>query len=72
MCSCVNHNIESGGQSTGNVYISDASGLSYSLSLPFNRRDKGGKCDFEKLEGLEGIYLANFVDVEDGGESTEV
>ncbi len=68
----VNHNIESGGQSTGNVYISDASGLSYSLSLPFNRRDKGGKCDFEKLEGLEGIYLANFVDVEDGGESTEV
>jgi len=58
----VNHNIQSGGTSTGNVYISDASGMSYSLSLPFNHRDKGGKCDFEKVEGLEGIYLANFVD----------
>lgn len=61
----VNHNIQSGGASTGNVYISDASGLSYSLSLPFNHRDKGGKCDFEKVEGLEGIYLANFVDVDE-------
>mmetsp|Transcript_41952 Transcript_41952/g.70015 ORF Transcript_41952/g.70015 Transcript_41952/m.70015 type:complete len:856 (+) Transcript_41952:36-2603(+) len=61
----VNHNIQSGGASTGNVYISDASGTSYSLSLPFNHRDKGGKCDFEKVEGLEGIYLANFVDVDD-------
>jgi len=58
----VNHNIQSGGASTGNVYVSGADGLSYSLSLPFNHRDSDGKCDFEKVEGLEGIYLANFID----------
>jgi hypothetical protein len=47
---------------TGHVYISDWSGTQYSLSLPYNHRSGDGKCDFEKVEGLEGIYLANFVD----------
>lgn len=48
----------------GHVYTSDWSGLSYSLSLPYNHRSADGKCDFEKVEGLEGIYLANFIDEE--------
>ena len=46
----------------GHVYISDASGMNYSLSLPYNRRAKNGKCDFEKILGLEGIYMANYVE----------
>ena len=56
----VNH--EGDGAKWGNVYQSDGLGLNYSLSLPHNRRDAHGKCDFEKVEGLEGIYLANFID----------
>lgn len=48
----------------GHVYTSDWSGLAYSLSLPYNHRSAEGKCDFEKVEGLEGIYLANFIDEE--------
>ena len=50
---------------TGHVYISDWSGTMYSLSLPYNHRSGDGKCDFEKVEGLEGIYLANFIDEAD-------
>jgi len=48
----------------GHVYTSDWSGLKYSLSLPYNHRASDGKCDFEKVEGLEGVYLANFIDEE--------
>jgi len=46
----------------GNVYISNADGLGYALSLPHNRRATNGKCDFEKVEGMKGIYLANYID----------
>lgn len=48
----------------GHVYTSDWTGLQYSLSLPYNHRNLEGKCDFEKVEGLEGIYLSNFIDEE--------
>eukprot|EP00938_MAST-03A_sp_MAST-3A-sp1_P006763 g6763.t1 len=48
--------------SWGNVYISNADGLGYALSLPHNRRATSGKCDFEKVEGMTGIYLANYID----------
>jgi len=57
---------------TGHVYISDWSGTSYSLSLPYNHRSADGKCDFEKVEGLEGIYLANFIDDSDVGKDGQV
>lgn len=56
----VNHKGE--GSAWGNVYISNAVGLNYSLSLPHNRRDANGKCDFEKIESIEGVYIANFID----------
>jgi hypothetical protein len=46
----------------GMVYASDAAGQAYSLSLPNNRRNANGVCDFEKVEGVEGIYIANFIE----------
>ncbi|PFH32063.1 putative sortilin [Besnoitia besnoiti] len=63
-------------KNTGNVYISDAKGLRYSLSLPNNIRTSTGECEFDKVLSLEGVYLANFKDtIEDsvpglGGRAT--
>lgn len=51
---------------TGNVYISDAKGIRYSLSLPNNIRTSTGECEFDKVLSLEGVYLANFKDTIDG------
>eukprot|EP00455_Lapot_gusevi_P001515 TRINITY_DN105_c0_g1_i2.p1 TRINITY_DN105_c0_g1~~TRINITY_DN105_c0_g1_i2.p1 ORF type:complete len:936 (+),score=350.77 TRINITY_DN105_c0_g1_i2:76-2883(+) len=48
--------------SLGMVYASDSSGTSFTLSLPNNRRVADGKCDFTKIEGLEGIFIANFIE----------
>ncbi len=61
----VNHQPYSDSAYAGHVYVSDWSGIKYSLSLPYNHRNAEGKCDFEKVEGLEGIYLGNFVDQEE-------
>lgn len=55
----------------GHVYISDWSGTHYSLSLPYNHRSGDGKCDFEAVASVEGVYLANFIDEADD-EPTEV
>ena len=41
------------------LYLSDAEGLRFSLSLRNNKRDAQGRCDFEKLQGIEGIYITN-------------
>ena len=46
----------------GNLYISDSTGTRFSLSLLNNVRNYEGTCNFEKLEGLDGIYLANVFD----------
>ena len=46
----------------GNIYISDSTGTRFSLSLLNNVRSTEGNCDFEKLEGLDGVYLANIFD----------
>lgn len=47
----------------GNVYISDAQGLRYSLSLENNAKDIGeDACEIEKVTGLEGIFIANVYD----------
>lgn len=43
----------------GNIYISDSSGIRFSLSLKNNVRDVDGECDLEKISGLSGIYIAN-------------
>lgn len=55
----VNH--EGGHSKHGHVYTSGADGVTFSLSLPFNRRNTNGKCDFESLQGLEGIFMANYL-----------
>ncbi len=44
----------------GNVYLSNSLGTNFSLSLPHNRRDANGKADFEKLQSMEGVYIANY------------
>jgi hypothetical protein len=61
----VNHQPFSESAYAGHIYVSDWSGLYFTLSLPYNHRSSDGKCDFEKVEGLEGIYLGNFIDEED-------
>lgn len=53
------------GQDSGNVYISDAKGLRFSLSLPNNIRTSTGECEFDKVLSVEGVYLANFRDTSD-------
>ena len=49
----------------GHVYVSDASGRRFALSLLRNVRGEG-YCDFEKIGALEGIYLANVVASHEG------
>ena len=46
----------------GNLYISDSTGTRFSLSLKNNARDIDGQCDFDKVSGLNGIYIANIYD----------
>ena len=43
----------------GNIYLSDSEGLRFALSLRNNKRDAQGRCDFEKVQGIEGIYITN-------------
>ena len=43
----------------GHIYISDAAGVQYSLSLAYNLRNSNGDCEFDKIQSLEGIYIAN-------------
>lgn len=50
----VNHR----GGTLGDVYVSDASGVKFSLSLSNNVRRRG-LCAFEKVMNLNGIYIAN-------------
>ncbi|KAL8426675.1 hypothetical protein Efla_005932 [Eimeria flavescens] len=60
----VNHGGEAG-RDTGNVYISDANGVRFSLSLPNNIRAGTGECEFDKVLSMEGVYIANFRDTLD-------
>lgn len=46
----------------GNVYISDTSGRRFAISLLRNSQGTDGTCDFDKVYGLEGIYIANVYD----------
>lgn len=46
----------------GYIYTSDKQGLKYSLSLADNVRSYDNQCDFDRLNGLEGIYIANTID----------
>ena len=46
----------------GHIYTSDISGTKFSLSLHNNIRMVEGQCDFDKVDGLDGIFLANAID----------
>ena len=60
----VNHGDEAGPYhaGVGHIYISDAAGVQYSLSLAYNLRNGNGDCEFDKIQSLEGIYIANHRD----------
>lgn len=53
----INH--EGGLAKYGNIYASDSTGVRYSLALQYNVRNIDGQCDFERVQGVDGIYLAN-------------
>jgi len=65
----VNHGSK-GSFGVGNVYVSDGDGIRYALSLPNNIRSSGGDCEFDKVLSLDGVYLANFGDIQRSGDST--
>lgn len=46
---------------TGRVFVSDAKGYRFSLSLDGNVRSSHGDCEFDKVSSLPGVYLANVV-----------
>ena len=46
----------------GFINIKGADGVRYSKSLLNNVRNEEGLCDFERVQSLEGIYLANIYD----------
>lgn len=48
----------------GHIYTSDIDGLKYSLSLKYNIRSSDGKCDFQSIESLEGVFIANVIEEE--------
>jgi hypothetical protein len=48
----------------GHIYISDVQGVNYSQSLRYNVRTNNGQCDFEKVNSLEGLYIANVFDAD--------
>lgn len=60
----VNHGEEAGPYhaGVGHLYISDTTGVQYSLSLAYNLRNMNGDCEFDKIQSLEGIYIANHRD----------
>ncbi|EGR29891.1 hypothetical protein IMG5_146640 [Ichthyophthirius multifiliis] len=43
----------------GKLYISDSSGINFSSSLNGQVRSDNGRVDFERLEGIYGIYISN-------------
>lgn len=46
-----------------NIYTSDATGNEFSASLLGNVRSRDtGNCDFEHIQGIEGVYIANVFD----------
>jgi len=57
-----NHGDQAERTGTGNVYVSDAAGLRYSLTLANNVRNRAGECEFDRIRSLDGVYIANFKD----------
>lgn len=45
--------------STGHLYVSDSTGSKFELTVKNNIRTAQGYCDFNKVQGMEGVYIAN-------------
>src|SRR6185436_14921647 len=45
----------------GNILKSNSNGTYFSLSLPYVKRDDRGYVDFDKMQGIQGIALANII-----------
>lgn len=41
------------------MYMSDSTGTRFRKSQENNLRSGDGQCDFEKVNGVEGIYISN-------------
>lgn len=54
---------------SGNLYVSEANGTMFSLSLRNLQRSPEGHCAFAKVEALEGIFLANFIPQDEAAEA---
>jgi hypothetical protein len=55
----VSHNEQN--QKLTNIYVSNAEGKDFTLSLLNNVRSlSNGNCDFERIQGLHDVYIANF------------
>eukprot|EP00927_Polykrikos_kofoidii_P066198 TRINITY_DN61841_c0_g1_i1.p1 TRINITY_DN61841_c0_g1~~TRINITY_DN61841_c0_g1_i1.p1 ORF type:complete len:870 (-),score=172.66 TRINITY_DN61841_c0_g1_i1:108-2717(-) len=65
----VNHGTNEGSTHVGTVYVSDAEGVRYTISLPNNVRSANGECEFDKVVSMEGTYMANFLDITRNGDS---
>lgn len=46
----------------GAIYASNSNGTYFTKNIEHTNRDAGGRVDFEKIVGIQGIYLANVVD----------
>lgn len=46
----------------GTIYMSDSTGKRFTVSLLYNVRARSGYCDFQKVKGLEGIFISNIYD----------
>jgi len=53
--------------SSANVYMSGAKGHSYTLSLRSVVKDYRGLSDFEHINGVDGVYIANVIDASEQG-----
>lgn len=53
-----------GRQKFSDVYLSDYRGSQFTLSLMNVVRTLDGTVDFEKIEGMDGVYIANIYDKE--------
>ena len=55
-----------GKTSFGNIYASDSQGQGFALSLENAVRGMNGIVDFEKVQSLEGVFIANTYDQREG------
>lgn len=54
--------------STGVLFTSNSNGTYFTENIPYTNRNDEGLVDFEKISGIQGIYLINVVD---NGEEVE-